>query len=70
MDWIEVDDRLPDHSNEVLVHSKLYFDGGWFPVYEIGRYNFYKNEEWTVNSGKSVNVNLTHWAEIDHPETS
>ena len=56
MEWISVNDRLPDNWETVLVLCK---DGGMF----VGRYTPFKHWEiWTaMKSTRIVKRTVTHW---------
>lgn len=57
-DWISVTERMPDHTNTVIVGDE---HGVWF----ANREN--KLEGWYDTCGGGMMENVTHWMELPEP---
>ena len=60
MEWISIQDRLPDDMQEVIVYSVdggvesgVYYSEGCFDYYDV--------------SNRSILVNVTHWMPLPNP---
>lgn len=58
MNWISVNDRLPDNSKEMLVMDN--FNRFWLAAYE--------HNHWEDTATYSRMSDITHWCEITYPE--
>jgi hypothetical protein len=59
-EWVDVRDKLPNHTNEVLIIDVNYDD-----YYGIGAYR--KNDGWALQGTNFWKP--THWKELDKPST-
>ncbi len=73
MNWIKVEDRLPDTYNELVAESEtlilrtLDIDSDYI-VYSLGSYNYNMNA-WRYDYGDEIREEVvTHWAVIEPPK--
>jgi len=60
MDWIKIEDRLPEQYDTVLTYGHLNDEGVTICTHSDGIFRFWESE-------KENKHNITHWAEL--PET-
>jgi len=60
MEWIDVNDKLPDNTNDVLLWIDI--DQGYFIV------AYYEYNKWHNEEGISLMASMTHWMPIKAPK--
>lgn len=58
MNWISVEDRLPDHDNTVLIYSPHL-------IHSIKMGYYYRSKWFALSGGRE---DITHWAELTKPK--
>lgn len=65
MQWISVNDQLPEEGKNVLVFSGM-IDVNNIPIYEIATYRIFNNGSCFVTGPYSLS-DITHWMPLPQP---
>lgn len=68
MEWISVNDRLPDYNTHVLVYEPKY-DGGEIRIASLHKNPYDGKIEWLDSNCEywGIEFNFTHWMPLPQP---